>query len=46
MEGLIIVLGLPSMSFWLVAVLSGVAFVVKGMSKMTLALANKNNYNL
>jgi len=44
--GLIIVLGLPSMSFWLVAVLSGVAFVVKGMSKMTLALANKNNYNL
>lgn len=42
--GLIIVLGLPIMSFWLVAMLSGIGFLVKGMSKMTLALVNKNNY--
>lgn len=44
--GLIIVLGLPVMSFWLVATLSGVAMLVKGMSKLTLSLANKNNYNV
>lgn len=42
--GLIIVLGLPVMSFWLVALLSGVGFLIKGMSKTTLALVNKNNY--
>lgn len=44
--GLVIILGLPIMSFWAVAVLSGVALLVKGMAKMTLALANKNNYNI
>ena len=44
--GLVIILGLPVMSFWAVAVQSGVALLVKGMAKMTLALANKNNYNI
>ena len=42
--GLIIVLGLPVMSFWTVAILSGVAMLIKGMSKITLAFANQNNY--
>ena len=44
--GLIIVLGLPVMSFWVVAILSGLAFLVKGMTKMTLSLANRNSYNI
>lgn len=44
--GLLIVLGLPVMSFWVVAILSGLAFLVKGMTKMTLSLANRNNYNI
>ena len=43
--GLIIILGLPLMSFWVVATLSGIAFLIKGMTKITLSLANKNNYN-
>ncbi len=42
--GLIIILGLPVMSFWSIAVLSGIGFLVKGMAKMILSLANKNNY--
>ena len=44
--GLSIVIGLPLMSFWVVAMLSGIAFLIKGMSKITLALINKNNYNI
>lgn len=44
--GLIIILGLPIMSFWVVALLSGIALLIKGMAKMTLALANRNNYNI
>ena len=44
--GLIIVLGLPTLSFWLVAVLSGIGFIIKGMGKNTLYLVNKNNYNI
>lgn len=44
--GLLIVLGLPVMSFWVVAILSGLAFLVKGMTKMTLSLANRNSYNI
>lgn len=44
--GLIIVLGLPVMSFWVVAVLSGIALLMKGLAKITLSLANKNNYNI
>ena len=43
--GLIIIIGLPLMSFWVVATLSGIALLVKGMAKMSIALANKNNYN-
>ena len=42
--GLIIILGLPVMSFWIVELLSGIAMLVKGLAKMTIALANKNNY--
>lgn len=42
--GLIIILGLPVMSFWVVAILCGVALLIKGMSKMTLSIANRNNY--
>ncbi|MBE7702893.1 MAG: hypothetical protein E7Z89_02450 [Cyanobacteria bacterium SIG28] len=41
--GLAIVVGLPIMSFWLVAMLSGIALLIKGMSKLTLYLTNKNN---
>ncbi|MBQ7764252.1 DUF308 domain-containing protein [bacterium] len=44
--GLIIILGLPVMSFWAVVMLSGIALLTKGMAKITLALANKNNYNI
>lgn len=44
--GLIIILGLPLMSFWVIATLSGLGLLVKGMAKVSLALANKNNYNL
>ena len=44
--GLIIIIGLPVMSFWVVAMLSGIALLVKGMSKITLSLANRNNYNI
>ena len=43
--GLIIIIGLPVMSFWVVAMLSGIALLVKGMAKTTLALANRNGYN-
>ena len=44
--GLIIILGVPVMSFWIVAVLCGVALLIKGLSKMTLSIANRNNYNI
>lgn len=43
--GLIIVLGLPSMAFWTVAILSGIGFLIKGMSKMSLFFTNRNNLN-
>lgn len=41
--GLIIILGLPVMSFWVVALLSGIALLIKGLAKTTLSLANRNN---
>lgn len=44
--GLIIILGLPVMSFWAVAILSGIALVIKGIAKIVLSLVNKNNYNI
>jgi uncharacterized membrane protein HdeD (DUF308 family) len=44
--GLIIILGVPLMSFWAVATLSGIALMVKGMSKISLNFANRNNYNI
>lgn len=44
--GLIIVIGVPVIAFWAVATLSGIAMVVKGMSKMSLVLANRNNYHI
>ena len=42
--GIIIILGLPIMSFWTVAILSGIGLLIKGLSKITLAFANQNNY--
>ena len=44
--GLTIIVGLPVISFWVVAILSGIALLIKGMSKITLSLANRNNYNV
>lgn len=39
--GLIIVIGVPVLSFWIVSILCGIAILIKGMSKITLAIANK-----
>ena len=44
--GLIIIVGLPIISFWGVCILSGIGFLIKGMTKKTLYLINKNNYNI
>lgn len=44
--GLLIILGVPVMSFWLVTVLAGVAMVIKGFSKLTLSVVNMYNYNV
>lgn len=44
--GFIIILGLPVMSFWAVAMFCGIALLVKGMSKIVLSLANRHNYNI
>ena len=44
--GIVIILGLPVMSFWMVTMLSGIAILIKGMTKIALALVNKNNYTL
>lgn len=44
--GLIIVIGVPVIAFWIVAILSGIGFLIKGMSKITLYLTNRNNYNM
>ena len=46
LSGLIIILGIPIISFWMVAVISGLAFLIKGMSKITMSLTNRNNYNM
>lgn len=42
--GLFIILGIPVMSFWIVTVLSGIGFLIKGMSKISMYFINKNNY--
>lgn len=44
--GLLIILGVPVMSFWLVTVLAGVAMLIKGFTKLTLAAVNLYNYNI
>ena len=44
--GLIIIIGIPIMSFWVVAILSALALLVKGLAKVMLSLANRNNYNI
>lgn len=41
--GLLIIISLPAMSFWMVAMLCGIGFVIKGMSKIVLYNANKYN---
>ena len=43
--GLIITIGVPVIAFWVVATLSGIGFLLKGMSKITLYLTNRKNYN-
>ncbi|MBR2430070.1 DUF308 domain-containing protein [bacterium] len=40
--GISIIIGLPVISFWTVAILAGIAMLVKGMSKISLSLANRN----
>ena len=42
--GIFIVISLPAMSFWVVAMLCGMGFLIKGMSKI--ALYNANKYNV
>ena len=44
--GLIIILGIPLISFWAVAMLCGIGLLIKGMAKNVLYLSNKNNYNI
>ena len=44
--GLIMILGIPVMSFWAVTVLSGIALLIKGVAKFTIALSNFNNYHI
>lgn len=44
--GLIIVISVPVIAFWVVAILCGLGFLIKGMSKIVLFLTNKNNYNI
>jgi uncharacterized membrane protein HdeD (DUF308 family) len=42
--GVLIILGLPVMSFWSVVTVSGLGFLVKGVSKLVVYIVNKNNY--
>lgn len=42
--GLLIITALPAMSFWVAAMLSGLGFLIKGMSKI--ALYNSNKYTI
>lgn len=44
--GLFIILGVPVMSFWIVTVLSGIALLLKGMTKLILSLGNLCNFNM
>ena len=44
LSGLIIILGIPVMSFWLVTVISGICFLVKGTAKLSVYFINRNNY--
>ena len=39
--GLLIIMALPAMSFWVVAMLSGLGFLIKGMSKIALYNSNR-----
>lgn len=43
---ILIILGLPVMSFWMVTMLSGFALLVKGMSKVTLSQSNLDSYKM
>lgn len=44
--GFVIILGLPVMSFWFVTMLSGIALLFKGMTKILIGIINKNNYSI
>ena len=46
LTGLIITLGVPVMSFWMVTVVSGIALLVKGMTKLTISLGNLYNCSM
>lgn len=41
--GMLIVIGLPATSFWMVAMLCGLGLLIKGISKITFYNANTNN---
>ena len=43
LAGLLIVLGVPVMSFWMVTVISGIALLIKGMTKLVISLGNLCN---
>lgn len=42
--GLIIVVTLPAAAFWTIAMLSGIGYLIKGVSKIALFNANKERY--
>lgn len=45
LAGTLIILGIPLMSFVMVSILCGLAFLVKGISKIVFSFVNKNNFN-
>lgn len=44
--GLFIIMGIPIMSFWMVTLLSGIGFLIEGMSKLIISLGNLDNYTI
>lgn len=46
LAGLLIVLGVPVMSFWMVTIISGITLLIKGMIKLVISLGNLCNCGL
>ena len=46
LAGVLIILGVPAISFWLVTVLAGIGLLIKGMAKITIAIGNFENYHV